>query len=162
MTIPATLDEIDRRIIAALDDDPRLPTAAIAEKLGYARRTVQVRMARMADRGLYRAHSTRVDPQAIGYEQYAYVHAEVEQALLRNAVAALAAIPEVLHVVAVAGEWDAMCEVVARSSSDLFDIGQRILSCPGIRRTTTSLVLRDLVPYRTTGLVRPGASEVRP
>lgn len=158
MTTTFTLDEIDRKLLRALDADPRLPTAVLADSLGYARRTVQVRLARMIERGIYRPHSTRVDPAVIGYEQAAYVSAEVEQASLREAVAALTLIPEVLHVAGVAGQWDLMCEVVAKNPDDLFDVGQRILSCPGIRRTTTSLVLRDLIPYRTAGLIWPSDS----
>ena len=157
MARSTTLDDLDRRIIKALDSDPRLPTAALAEKLGLARRTVQLRLARLVERGVYRDHSTRINPKAIGFQQHAYVSADVDQASLRKAVAALAGIPEVLRVVAVAGEWDVVCEVVAQDSEALFDVGQSILSCPGIRRASTAIVLRDLVPYRTIGLLRqPG------
>jgi len=42
---------------------------------------------------------------------------------------------------------------VAIDTSHLYQVGQDILACPGVRRTRTALVLRDLVPYRTRPLV---------
>lgn len=147
------LDDIDKRILRALDEDPRLPVVVLADALGYARRTVQLRLARLEADGFYRPHSTRLLPERLGFTQHAYVSAEVEQARLTAAVRVLADIPYVLHVTAVAGSFDVLCHVVARSSDHLFELGQQILSCPGIRRTTTSLVLRELVPYRTVGLL---------
>ncbi len=146
------IDDTDRRLIAALDADPRLPTAAIAEKTRLARRTVQLRLARLEEEA-YRAHSVRVSPGALGYPLRALVNAEVEQTKLRSAVEALAAIPEVLQVSAIAGEWDVLCDVAAADADGLYELGQQILRCPGIRRTSTQLVLRDLVPYRVHPLV---------
>lgn len=151
-----TIDAVDARLLAALDADPRLPTAAIAEKLRLARRTVQLRLARL-EAEAYSPHSTRVAPRALGQSLRAVVNAEVQQSRLDDAVEALAAIPQVLQVAGVAGDWDLLCEVVAPDADGLYEVGQRILACPGIRRTATSLLLRDLVPYRTRPLIESGA-----
>jgi hypothetical protein len=35
-------------------------------------------------------------------------------------------------------------------------VSQLILRCQGIRRTATSLILRDLIPFRTTPLLAEG------
>ncbi|RKS74089.1 DNA-binding Lrp family transcriptional regulator [Motilibacter peucedani] len=152
----ATLDDTDRRILLALDADPRVPVLLLAERLGLARRTVQTRLSRLHDEGLLRPHSDRVAPASLGYAVGAFVEADVDQAHLGAVVAGLRAIPEVLEVAATTGDHDVMVRVVARDPDDLYRVGQRILACPGIRRTTTAVVLRDLVPYRTTGLLGTG------
>ncbi|WP_200847053.1 Lrp/AsnC family transcriptional regulator [Microbacterium sp. 18062] len=150
-----TIDAVDARLLLALDSDPRLPTAAIAEKLRLARRTVQLRLARL-ETEVYAPNSTRVAPRALGQPLRAVVNAEVHQSQLDSTVRALAAIPQVLQVAGVAGDWDLLCEVAAPDADGLYEVGQRILACPGIRRTATNLLLRDLVPYRTRPLIESG------
>ncbi len=51
--IPETyqLDETDRRILLALDNDPRVPIMMLAQQLGLARGTVQTRLERLAHSG---------------------------------------------------------------------------------------------------------------
>lgn len=153
VTTDAELDRTDRRILLALDADPRLPVLLLAQQLGLARKTVQNRLTRLQGAGLLRPHSDRVRPASLGYSVTALVTAEVEQAHLEAAVAALRAIPEILHCAATTGDGDLVLRVVARDSDDLYRVGQKILTRPGIRRTSTSLLMRDLIPYRTTALL---------
>ncbi|GAA5168148.1 MULTISPECIES: Lrp/AsnC family transcriptional regulator [Amycolatopsis] len=155
----STLDATDRRILRALDDDPRVPVLLLAQRLGLARKTVQTRLARLQDAGVLRPHSDRVRPSSLGYAVKALVTAEVEQARLDEAVAALRRIPEILHCAATTGDGDIVLQVVARDPDDLYRVGQRILSCRGIRRTSSALLMRDLIPYRTTALLE-AADEV--
>ena len=60
------LDATDRRILVELDDDPRLPTVVIAQRLGLARATVQSRLDKLAASGLLRPNSSRVRPDSLG------------------------------------------------------------------------------------------------
>jgi len=46
-----------------------------------------------------------------------------------------------------------LIRVVASDTDHLYLLGQEILRCPGVRRTRTTLVLRDLVPYRIRPLL---------
>ena len=41
------LDETDRRLLLALDEDPRLPVAILAQRLSLARGTVHARLERL-------------------------------------------------------------------------------------------------------------------
>ena len=59
------LDATDRRILAALDEDPRVPIMVLAQKLHLARGTVQSRLERMTTSGALRANSSRVLPSAL-------------------------------------------------------------------------------------------------
>jgi DNA-binding Lrp family transcriptional regulator len=146
-------DAINAQIFLELDGDPRRPVVAIAERLGLARRTVQTRLAHLESAGLLRPHSTRLLPARLGYTIDAVISADLDQSRLATVVGTLDGMPEVLEVVATSGDQDILARVVAVDTLHLYRLGQEILACPGVRRTRTALILRDLVPYRTRPLV---------
>ena len=147
------LDSTDRRILLALDEDPRAPIMVLAQRLGLARGTVQSRIERMTGSGVLREHSTRVRPEGLGRGVMAEVSAELDQSRINDAVAALRGIPEVLECLAPAGDTDLLIRVVATSPDDLYRVSEEIRLCPGIRRTSTRMILRTVIPYRTTALL---------
>jgi DNA-binding Lrp family transcriptional regulator len=155
ITPPTILDATSRRIMLALDADPRATVGGLAESLRLARGTVQNRIAQLFDGTTLRAASVAVPPEALGYSIRAIVTAEVDQDRFDEAMLALREIPTIIECVATSGENDLLCQVVARDTNDLYEVGQRILRCPGIRRTATSIVLKELIAYRTTPLLRP-------
>ncbi len=148
------LDDTDRRILLALDEDPRIPTMMLAQRLGLARGTVQTRMERLAASGALRANSSRVKPSSVGRGVSAMVSAELDQSHLNEAIEALRKIPEVLECVAPAGDTDLLIRAVAMDPDDLYRVSEEIRLCPGITRTSTSMILRDVIPYRTTELLK--------
>lgn len=150
------LDDIDRRLLLALDEDPRMTVLALADRAGLARGTVQSRLEKYHREGILRRHSTRVDPAHLGRPLSAMVAAELDQHHLDAAVSALATIPEVLECFAPAGETDLLCRVVARDPEDLYRVSEEIRLCPGIIRTRTSVYLRRVIPYRIGPLLSEG------
>ena len=147
------IDATDRRILAELDTDARMPTAMIAHRLGLARGTVQARLEKLSASGALRLHSARVTPASLGRPVGASLQLELDQHQISEAIAALAKIPEVLECFAPAGNTDLLLRVVARDPDDLYRVSEVIRLCPGIRRTSTSLFLREVIPYRVTGLL---------
>lgn len=147
------LDVTDRKIIAELDHDGRMPTAMIAMRLGLARGTVQARLEKLRESGALRLHSSRVTPAALGRPVAASVQVELDQHQISAAIAALASIPEVLECFAPAGDTDLLLRVVAKNPDDLYRVSEEIRLCPGINRTSTSLFLREVIPYRVTALL---------
>lgn len=153
------IDDTDRRILLALDEDPRMTVLLLAQKTGLARGTVQARLERYRTSGLLRLASTLVPPAALGRGLAATVAAELDQHLLDEAVAALARVPEVLECHAPAGSIDLLCHVVARDPDDLYRVAEEIRLCPGIVRTSTSVYLREVIGYRTRPLLRASVGE---
>jgi DNA-binding Lrp family transcriptional regulator len=47
-----------------------------------------------------------------------------------------------------------MVHVVAADADDLYRIAGQILAIPGVERTNTALVMRELADYRITPLLR--------
>ncbi len=146
-------DPTARRIMAALDDEPRATVGWLAEKLNLARGTVQSRLAALFAPGVLRPSSVLVRASSLGHPMRAIVTANVDQDRFEVAMLSLRNIPEVLECVATSGVNDLFCQVAVRDSDHLYEVGQRILRTPGIRRTATSIVLRELIEYRTAQLL---------
>jgi len=150
---PRLLDRSSRRILAALDRDPRATVGWLAETLGLARGTVQNRIGQLFDGRTLRPHSITAHPESLGYAVRAMVTAEVDQHCFDDAMVALREIPEIIECVAMSGVNDLLIQVVARDADHLYEVGQQILRCPGIRRTATSLVLKELIEHRMAQLL---------
>ena len=146
------LDATDARVLLALNERPRATTIALADRVGLSRNTVQARLGRIEDE--LGAFEHRVTPASLGYPLTAFVTTQVTQRRLDEVAAALEAVPEVLAVHGVSGRDDLLVQVVAADGDDLYRVAGRILAIPGVERTNTALVMRQLVGYRVTPLLR--------
>jgi DNA-binding Lrp family transcriptional regulator len=143
------VDATDARLLLALADEPRASALALAERLGISRNTVQARLARLDLASV----QLRLDPAELGYPITAYVTMQLRQRQLDEVAAELARVPEVLEVLGISGETDLLVQVVARDGDDLYRVAGSLLAIDGVQRTTTSLVMRTLVPHRLTPLL---------
>lgn len=153
MRNPRQVDRTDARMLLELAAHPRATTSAVAEAAGIARNTAQARLARMEEDGALDSFERRIDPAALGYPLNAFITTQVTQRKLDQVAAALHAIPEVLQVHGISGPIDLLVHVVASDAEDLYRIAGQILAIPGVERTNTALVMRELVGYRITPLL---------
>lgn len=149
----ARIDATDARILLELVKHPRASTITVADEAGIARNTAHARLARLERGGALGSFELRVSPESLGYPLTAYVTAQVTQRRLDEVGAALAAVPEVLQVHGVSGQTDLLIHVVATDADDLYRVAGQILAIPGIERTNTALVMRQLVGYRIKPLL---------
>jgi len=147
------LDPTDRRLLTALESNPRAAIASLADLVGLARGTVQHRLERFAESRDLRSNSTRIRPAALGLPLRAVVTATILQSERLRTMAGLRAIPQVVECLAVTGSDDLLCQVVARDTEHLREVGLAILSVPGIQRTSTSVVLEEPLEYRLAQLL---------
>lgn len=154
MRNPDRADPVDARLLLTLAEHPKATTVALAAHTGLSRNTVQARLARLDERGVLDTFERRIDPAALGYPLIAYVTTQVTQRRLDEVGAALADIPEVLQVLGLSGQTDLQVHVVAADADDLYRIAGQILAIPGVERTNTALVMRELVSYRIHPLLR--------
>lgn len=63
-----TLDEVDRAVLRALQEDARNNTnAAISERVSVSASTVGKRIARLEERGIVKGHRSEIDYEAAGF-----------------------------------------------------------------------------------------------
>jgi DNA-binding Lrp family transcriptional regulator len=148
------IDSIDARLLLKLSENPRATTVALADEVGIARNTAHARLTRLEQNGALDSPERRINPEALGYPLTAFVTTQVRQRKLDEVAAALAAIPEVVQVDGLSGPTDLLVHVVAANAEDLYRIAGQILAIPDVERTNTALVMRRLVGYRISPLLR--------
>ena len=147
------LDPLDRRLLAALADDPRAGVLPLARALGVARGTVQARLERLQRRGVVTGFGPDVDLVALGWTVHAFVTLEISQGSVADVVEHLREVPEVVEAHMVTGQGDLLCRVVARTNDHLGAVLAQLLEIPGIGRTSTALSLANPIPSRVLALV---------
>ena len=110
-------------------------------------------MGKLDDSHALRSFERRIDPAILGYPLQAYILTNVTQRKLARVGAALDGIPEVLEVLGLSGVADLLIHVAVRDADDLYRVAGDILGIKGVKRTTTALVMREMVDYRITPLV---------
>jgi DNA-binding Lrp family transcriptional regulator len=155
------IDPTDARLLLALVERPRATAMALTGQTGLSRNTVQARLARLEEQGVLDSFERQVPPAVLGYPLTAYITTQVTQRRLDDVAAALASIPEVLQVDGISGETDLLVHTVAADADDLYRIAGQILAIPGVERTNTALVMRELVSYRITPLLQRRAQRPR-
>ncbi|MFC0434050.1 Lrp/AsnC family transcriptional regulator [Kutzneria buriramensis] len=146
-------DQTDARLLLALAAQPRATAVALAEETGLSRNTVQSRLLRLEQPGVLDTFEQRIPPRALGYPLTALVTMVVTQQRLDEVADALAGVPEVLQVHGISGQPDLFVHVVAEDADDLYRIAGQMLAIPGVERTNTALVMRELVSYRIRPLL---------
>lgn len=149
----AAYDPVDRALLSALATDPRATVVALAERLGLSRNTVQSRMSRLEASGAFLSFERSIDPAPLGYPLEAFVSVHVQQKVLADVVAQIAAVPEVIQAHGLSGPVDLLVRVVCRDAHDLFRIDGTILAIDGVERTETSLAMGELIPFRLAPLL---------
>lgn len=157
-----SMDSTDARLLLALAETPRATTVALADRVGASRNTVQTRLSRLEEGGGLRSFEHRIDPESLGYGLKAFVFTNVTQRKLSRVAEALDEIPEVIQVDGLSGVTDLLVHVVARDADDLYRVAGRILDIKGVKRTSTSLVMRELVDYRIQPLLHRLSRTRRP
>jgi DNA-binding Lrp family transcriptional regulator len=162
MTTGGTIDQLDGRIVMALEASPRASVLELARQLGVARGTIQARLDRLQARGVITGFGPDLDLVQLGYGVLAFTTLEIAQGRLQDVVEHLRAIPEVLEAHATSGTGDLHCRVVARTNADLQDVINRILEVQGIDRSTTVIALSAQIGYRVMPLVRAASGRAEP
>jgi DNA-binding Lrp family transcriptional regulator len=134
-------DERDRRLLALLREDARLPTAALARALGVARTTVVERLKRLQRDGVVAGYTVRLGARLRKRLLRVHVLLSVDAKRGEAVVAALRAVPQVRAVYAISGAFDSLVFVEGETTEEIDGVLDAIGAIPGVGRTQSSLVL---------------------
>lgn len=135
------MDETDKKLLAALGENARAPTAELGRQLGLSRTTVQSRIERLERRGIITGYGARISPEHERGAVRAHIMITVRPKEARAVEAALRAIPQVRVLQTVSGVFDMIAQVVADSTAEMDDLVDAIGGLAGVERTTSSIVL---------------------
>lgn len=140
----ADLPETDRRILAALTEDSRIPVKVLADRLRLSRTTVATRLERLIADGTIRKFTivTRTEEEAV---VRAIMTVELQGSLSRQVIRAMRAIPEVATLHSTNGAWDIIAEIRAANLRDFDRILRSVREIPGVLNSETSLLLDSVL-----------------
>jgi Lrp/AsnC family transcriptional regulator for asnA, asnC and gidA len=135
------LDDIDKALIEALQQDGRRPYTRLAAEVGLSEAAVRQRVQRLIESGATQIVAV-TDPMMLGFRRMAMVGVRVEGDV-RSVADTIASIPEVDYVVIVGGSFDLLLEVVCEDDDHLLSLlNDEIRAVPGVRSTETFTYLR--------------------
>jgi Lrp/AsnC family leucine-responsive transcriptional regulator len=142
------LDEIDRQILALLQDDGRISNAELARRIDLSPPATYMRVKSLEEAGFVRRYVALLEPEKVGFDLLCFVQVSLQLHSLEQIQAfrrVIQGMPEVLECHHVTGEYDYLLKVVARGRKDLEEfILEQLTPIKGIARIHTSLVLTEV------------------
>lgn len=136
------MDQIDRILIALLQQDGRLSQATLAARTGLSQSAVNERLKRLTASSAVKIVG-QADPQAVDMTLLAFIFVALDTPSRDDGFrAAMAAEPSVLECHHITGDWSYLLKVRAGSVAGLEAlISDRVKRLPGIVRSHTMLAL---------------------
>lgn len=132
------LDDRDRDILAALQQDARATYTDVAARVGLSASAVHDRVRKLEQQGVIRGYAAVVDPQAVGLFVTALVAASpLDPRQPDDLPERVAEFPEVEDCLSVAGETNYVLKVRTHTTADLEDLIRRLREKANVHTRTT-------------------------
>jgi Lrp/AsnC family transcriptional regulator len=144
---PAPLDELDRKILAALQQDATASLEDLARRLGASKTPVWNRIRRLREQGVIRRTVALLDPEAIGLGACFFVlirTSQHEPGWLDRFTAAVAAMPEIVAAHRLAGEIDYVLQVRVPDAKGYDAFYKRLIAQVSIFNVTSLLSMEEM------------------
>ena len=136
------LDDTDREILEALQENARTPFSEIARRIDMSSATVHDRVNRMEEAGVITGYHAKVDPKEVGLGISAFVGLRVEQGREKDTLERLESIDGVQEVHLTTGSWDVLMRLYAEDADELRELMfENIAQMDGFSRSQTMVVL---------------------
>jgi Lrp/AsnC family leucine-responsive transcriptional regulator len=142
------LDDIDRRIVKALQGDGRLPMVDLADRVGLSPTPCQRRVRRLEEEGVIARYAALVAPPSLGFDLQAMVQVTLDDHSEKTVEAfesAIRARPEVVACYAMTGDMDFLLHVQAGDLASFSEFAMKaLLRMPGVRGTRSSFIMQEV------------------
>ncbi|MDT1061074.1 Lrp/AsnC family transcriptional regulator [Paracoccus sp. CPCC 101403] len=143
------LDAIDRKILAELTENARIPVAELARKVGLSKTPVALRIRHLEEIGLITGYRAILSPMKLGLTNVTYLEVsmnDTREHALQQFNAAVRAIPEVEECYMIAGGCDYLLKVRSRDMNHFRQIlADKISSLPHISNTSSHVSMEAVV-----------------
>jgi Lrp/AsnC family transcriptional regulator len=143
----AKLDELDKKILRALQQDATISMDALAKKINSSKTPVWSRIQKMRKAGVIERQVALVNPSAIGLEETFFVAIKTDQHepdWLKLFAAAVAEMPEILEAHRLAGDIDYLLKVQVQNPADFDRFYKELISRVKVHNVTSSLSMERL------------------
>jgi DNA-binding Lrp family transcriptional regulator len=147
-----SLDPLDLRLLALLQDDASLSNAELAERIGLSASQCSRRRAGLEAAGYIRAYRADLDAKKLGYDIEAFTRVTLSKHKDTTAdefAHFLESLDEVQQAHSVAGDADYLLHLRARSLDALAEfVHKRLLPHPHVAQVRSDIVLKTIKENR--------------
>ncbi|GAA2604138.1 Lrp/AsnC family transcriptional regulator [Streptomyces axinellae] len=146
------MDDMDRQILAELQEDGRLTVTELAGRVGLSLSPCHRRLRELERTGAIRGYRAVVDADAVGLAFDALVFVTMRQedrTTIASFEQALADLPQVIQAQRLFGDPDYLLRVVTADLAAfqrLYD--ENLATLPGVQRLSSTLVMKHVVHER--------------
>lgn len=140
------LDEIDRRLLAELQDEGRMTNVELANRVGLTAPPCLRRVRALEDAGVIRGYHAELDPSQLGFAICVFalvsLRSQAEESL-RQFEDHVRALPEVRECHMLNGEIDFILKIVSRDLQSFQEfLTSKLTPAPNVASVKTSLTIR--------------------
>lgn len=150
------LDATDRKILAQLQENARLPMAELARRVGLSKTPVALRVKQMEEAGLIAGYRAQLSPLQLGLSHVTYVElrlSDTRETALKQFNAAVRAIAEVEECYMIAGGFDYLLKVRSKDMADYRRImGEKLSALPFVHATSSYVAMEAVVEHSPISL----------
>jgi len=141
----STLDELDLRILDAIQRNPPMSTAELAERVGLSQSPCWRRLTRLKDEGYILDQVTRLNPEKLGFRTMVFANVKLSahgRTNLNEFIEAVTRLPEVLEVHPTMGPFDFLLRIVTRDVEAYRELAfGRLLTLPTVQEINSTMSL---------------------
>ena len=142
------LDRLDRKILKLLQEDGRITTVDLADKVGLSPTAASERVKRLFRERYVLGFRAMLDPKKLGRGLLIFIEVSLDKTtpdVFERFADAVKRAPEVLECHMVAGGFDYLIKTrVADMASYRSFLGDVLLSLPGVRESRTYAVMEEV------------------
>ncbi len=150
------MDAIDRKILAALQDDASLSVAEVSQRVGLSTTPCWKRIQRLEADGVIQKRVALLDPDRLGLGVTVFVSVETgdhSEGWLTRFAEVVGAMPEVMEFYRMAGDVDYMLRVVVRDIQGYDAFYKRLIAAIPLKNVTSRFAMERI--KSTTALPIP-------
>lgn len=141
------MDAIDKKILAALQEDASLSVAEIGQRVGLSSTPCWKRIQRLEAEGVIQKRVALVDPEKIGLGITVFVSIETgdhSQTWLDRFATLVSAMPEVMEFHRMAGDVDYMLRVVVADMQSYDAFYKRLIAAVTLKNVTSRFAMEKI------------------
>lgn len=147
------MDELDWKIVRALQDDPDIKVKDLGERIGLSHTPTWRRLKRLEEDGIVLGRQVILSAAALGLDIHVFARVQLKQHDEETLTAFEEAVhnrPEVITCYSMSGEFDYLLHVIARSVQEYEKLlKQVLLHLPGVSHVNSSFALKEVKNVNT-------------
>jgi Lrp/AsnC family transcriptional regulator, regulator for asnA, asnC and gidA len=161
-----SIDDIDQRIIEALQLDGRRPFTKLAAELGISEASVRQRVANLINTRVMQIVAI-TNPVKLGFSHASMIGIRVSGDRLMEVANEISAFEEVIYLIICAGSFDLLAEVVCRDNDHLLSfLTDKLYKVMGVQQAETFMYLRvckqNNWAFLSQARVSPASPQIQP